>query len=204
MGGALRKHWPEYLIEAWALGSFMVSAAVFTTLFEYPVSPLRAAIPDPDLRRALIGIAMGLTAIGLIMSPWGKRSGAHMNPAVTLAFWRLGKVAGADAFFYVIAQCMGGIAGVLIAGALLRDAFMNAPIRSVVTVPGASGAGPALAAELAISALMMWTVLQISSSRRFAASTAYAAACIPTAWRVPAAGVRPQSAFRAWRDRRRS
>jgi len=178
MHGTLRKHWPEYLIEAWALGTFMVSAAVFTTLFEYPGSPLHAAIHDAGLRRALIGIAMGLTAIGLIMSPWGKRSGAHMNPAVTLAFWRLGKVAGIDALCYVVAQCMGGIAGVLLAGVVLHDAFTNAPIRSVATVPGASGVGLALAAELAISGLMMWTVLQVSSSRRFASLTAYAAGAL--------------------------
>jgi aquaporin Z len=175
MGEALRKHWPEYLIEAWALGTFMLSAAAFTTLFEYPGSPLHGAVPDAALRRALVGIAMGLTAIGLIRSPWGRRSGAHMNPAVTLAFWRLGKVADADALFYTIAQCLGGIAGVLVAGAVLRNAFLDAPVSSVVTVPGPSGAGPALAAELVISGLMMWTVLQVSSSRRFASSTAYAA-----------------------------
>jgi aquaporin Z len=175
MGGALRRHWPEYLIEAWALGTFMVSAAVFTTLFEYPGSPLHRAIPDAGLRRALIGIAMGLTAIGLIQSPWGRRSGAHMNPAVTLAFWRLGKVAGIDALSYVIAQCVGGVVGVLLAGVLLRGAFMDEPVRFVATVPGASGMGLALAAELGISALMMWTILQLSSSRRLASSTAYVA-----------------------------
>ena len=53
---------------------------------------MHRAIADADLRRVLIGIAMGLTAIALIYSPWGKRSGAHMNPAVTLTFLRLGKM----------------------------------------------------------------------------------------------------------------
>ena len=37
---------------------------------------------------------MGLTAIALIYSPWGQRSGAHFNPAVTLTFFRLRRVAG--------------------------------------------------------------------------------------------------------------
>ncbi len=41
------------------------------------------------MRRFFIGIAMGLTAIALIYSPWGKQSGAHMNPAVTLTFYRV-------------------------------------------------------------------------------------------------------------------
>ena len=43
------------------------------------------------VRRMLTGMAMGGTAIALVFSPLGKRSGAHFNPAVTLTFWRLGK-----------------------------------------------------------------------------------------------------------------
>ncbi|NJO84009.1 MAG: hypothetical protein HC828_15300, partial [Blastochloris sp.] len=80
----------------WGLGTFMVSAGVFTTLLEYPGSPVHRAIADADLRRALIGLAMGLTAIAIIYSPFGQRSGAHLNPAVTLTFWWLGKVEGPD------------------------------------------------------------------------------------------------------------
>ena len=60
----------------------------------------------------LTGIAMGSTAIALVFSPLGKRSGAHFNPAVTLTFWRLGKVKNWDAVFYIVAQFIGGIAGV--------------------------------------------------------------------------------------------
>jgi aquaporin Z len=93
MREALRVHWPEYLMEAWGLGTFMISAGAFVTLIEYPGSPVQQAIADPDIRRALIGLAMGLTAIGIIYSPWGQRSGAHINPSVTLTFLRLGKVA---------------------------------------------------------------------------------------------------------------
>ena len=48
MGNALRRHWPEYLIEAAGLGFFMLSAAFFGTLLEYPGSPLHQAIPAPD------------------------------------------------------------------------------------------------------------------------------------------------------------
>ena len=99
---AVKRHWPEYLMEAWGLGLFMVSAAVFGTLIEHPASPVREVIADPFLRRIPMGIAMGLTAMGIIYSPWGQQSGAHLNPAVTLTFFRLGKIEPPDALFYVI------------------------------------------------------------------------------------------------------
>ena len=110
----LTLHWPEYAIEAVCLGVFMVSACLFGTLFEHPASPIRQAIADPLLRRVPMGLAMGLTAIALIYSPMGMRSGAHMNPATTLTFFRLRKVAGVDATGYVLSQFIGGIAGVLV------------------------------------------------------------------------------------------
>ena len=93
-------HWREYGIEAAALGTFMVSAVFVTVLLEHPASEVHQALPHAFLRRALTGLAMGLTAIGLIYSPPGRRSGLHMNPAVTLTFYRLGKVRRADAALY--------------------------------------------------------------------------------------------------------
>jgi len=103
----LKKHWPEYLMEAAGLGIFMISACSFGALLEHPASPIRQAIANSFLRRILMGMAMGLTAISIIYSPWGKQSGAHLNPSVTLTFFRLGKVARWDAVFYVTAQFLG-------------------------------------------------------------------------------------------------
>lgn len=168
---ALRRHYPEYLIEGWALGMFMLSAGVFTTLFEFPGSPLRDAVQNGDLRRVFIGVAMGLTAIALIYSPWGQRSGAHMNPAVTLTFWRLKKVTSSDAVFYILAQFIGGTLGVILTKALLQSAFTAPPVYYVVTLPGALGVASAFAAEVVISALLMWMVLNISNSTRYAKFT---------------------------------
>ena len=165
MIAVMRAHWPEYLIEGWALGMFMVSAGVVTALFEHPGAALNLAIPDPTLRRALIGIAMGLTAIALIYSPWGQRSGAHMNPAVTLTYWRMGKVSAWDAAFYVLSQFLGGTLGVLLVKALMHDAFTSAPVSHIVTVPGSAGVPAAFLAEFAISALLMTVVLRVSNSR---------------------------------------
>jgi aquaporin Z len=162
----LRKNWPEYLIEAWALGTFMVSAALCTIAFEHPTSPLHAAIADANVRRALIGACMGLTAIALIHSPWGKRSGAHMNPAITLTFLRLGKITPANAAFYTLAQFAGGTLGVLLVTVFAGAAFTAPPVSSVVTLPAPPhGLGSAFAAEYVIASGMMLMVLTVSNSR---------------------------------------
>src|SRR5512141_2847743 len=130
---ALRLHWPEYLIEGALLGLFMISAALVTALFEYPGSPVHAAIPSGTIRRALIGLAMGLTAVGLIYSPWGQQSGAHMNPATTLTFLSLGKVPPWDATFYIVAQFVGGILGVVFSKRLLGNIIAHPSVSYVVT-----------------------------------------------------------------------
>lgn len=174
----LREHWPEYLMEAAGLGIFMVSAGVFGTLLEYPGSPMRAAIADPNVRRALMGVVMGLTAVGIFYSPWGRRSGAHINPAVTLTFWRLGKVASADAGWYIASQFAGAIAGVLLVWVAVGAAFTGPPVRFVTTVPGPSGPGVAWLAEFAMSFGMMTVVLLLSNHPRLAPVTGLAAATL--------------------------
>src|SRR6516165_7876257 len=163
---ALRRHWPEYLIEAAGLGVFMIIAGVCVTLLEHPRSALAVAIPSAGVRRAMIGIAMGLTAVAIIYSPWGRQSGAHLNPAVTLTFLRLGKVAPADALFYVLAQFAGGAAGTLLLAAALRDRFTLPPISAVATLPGRLGELVAFGAEIAIAFVLMSTVLATNASAR--------------------------------------
>jgi len=175
---ALRRHWPEYLMEAWGLGTFMASAGLFATLLWYPGSPLAQALPDGVVRRALMGLAMGLTAIGIIYSPWGQRSGAHINPAVTLTFWRLGKVATWDAVFYVAAQFGGGLLGVLAVLALLGLAFADPPVSYVATLPGPEGAAVALLAEVVISLGLMLTVLLATNTPRLMRLTGVFAGCL--------------------------
>jgi aquaporin Z len=168
---ALRQHWPEYLMEAACLGTFMLSAGFFAAIFEYPASPLKQGIASDFIRRALNGLAMGLTAIGIIYSPWGARSGAHMNPAVTWTFFRLGKVKRWDALFYPLFQVLGGIAGVLLVKLALGKAFTNAPVNYVVTVPGKVGVALAFFAEVTIACGMMLMVLSTTNTPRLARFT---------------------------------
>lgn len=171
MLNALKQHWPEYLMEAAELGIFMVSACAFGALLEYPGSPVHQALPDPPLRRVLMGAAMGLTAVSIIYSPFGKRSGAHFNPSVTLTFWRLGKVAGADAFFYVIAQFIGAVIGVALPAVILRSALTHPSVNYVATLPGTRGVVVAFIAEVTITFILMTMVLNVSNRMNIARYT---------------------------------
>ena len=173
---ALRGHWQEYLMEGAELGLFMVSACFFTVLLEHPSSPAR--LGNILLRHFLEGLAMGLTLLALIFSPWGKRSGAHMNPGFTLSFYLLGKVRGWDAVFYAIAQFGGGVLGVLVSLFLMGELIRHPSVNYVATVPGAGGPSIAFAAEFAISFIQMSAVLVISNHKRLSRFTPYFAATL--------------------------
>lgn len=161
---ALKNHWPEYLIEAWGLGTFMVSACVFGVLLFHPDSYF--AEHNILSRNLLMGMAMGATAIGIVKSPWGKRSGAHINPVVTLTFFRLGKIGRADAIFYVAAQFVGGISGVVIAWLFLGNRLAVSEVNFVSTVPGIYGVAAAFAGEIVIAFLMMTMILVTTNHHR--------------------------------------
>jgi aquaporin Z len=165
---SLGRHWPEYLMEAALLGAFMVSACVFGALYEFPHSPVHTAIMSSFLRRLLMGISMGLTAVAIIYSPWGKQSGAHINPSVTITFFRLGKIKGWDALFYIAAQFLGAVLGVVLVGLFLGRAVSDPAVRYVVTTPGSHGPWVALLAEFIIATGMMSAVLHLSNHHRLA------------------------------------
>ena len=158
-------------MEAAELGLFMIAACLVVTLLEHPASAVGRLIPNPVTRRVLTGVAMGLTAIAIIYSPWGKQSGAHFNPSVTLTFWRLGKVASWDAALYIVAQFVGGVAGVLTSAVLLGPALAHPAVNYVATMPGDGGPATAFWAELLISALLMAVVLTVSNTPRVARYT---------------------------------
>lgn len=167
-------------MEAALLGLFMISACTFAVVLDHPASPVRQAIPDAFVRRVLTGVAMGATAIALIYSPWGKQSGAHFNPSVTLTFLRLGKVKGWDATFYVAAQFAGGVLGVVFAGVVLSRWLADPAVNFAATVPGSWGVATAFIAEVVISFLLM-TVILMATGSKFAARTGiFAGALVAT------------------------
>lgn len=171
--GSLRFHWPEYLMEAGELALYMFFVCAFATLLQHPGSPLRHLIVSGFFRRTLMGLAMGTTVISIVMTPWGKQSGGHFNPAITFTFYRLGKVDFWDALFYGAAHFLGAMSGVAIAFYVLRGAPSNNAIRYAVTVPGIYGNAIAFLAELTISFGLMMTILFVSNRDQQARLTPY-------------------------------
>ena len=170
-GEALKGHWPEYFMEAFGLGLFMFSACGFGVLLEHPASPIRQAIADHTLRRVLFGAAMAATAILNVYSPWGKRSGAHLNPSLTLTFWRLGKVDTWDAVFYSLCQFAGAIGGVLAARVLFGDLIAHSSVHYVTTMPGPAGVLVAFVAEVIIAFILISVVFRVSNTPRLSGYT---------------------------------
>lgn len=164
---ALRRHWPEYLLEAAGLMFFMVNAAWVTTLLEYPGSPVHQAIQSDFLRRIPLGIAMGVAIAIIVYNPGGKRSGAHINPAVTWAFLRLGKISRRDAIFYTLFQFLGGIVAAFTMKALLGKPFTHPKVRYAATVPGPeTGPWAAFAAEFVITFILMFLILICMNNKK--------------------------------------
>jgi aquaporin Z len=171
--GSLRLHWPEYLMEAGEMSLYMFCTCSFATLLQHPASPVKHFFVSGIVRRALMGLAIGTTVIAVIMSPWGKQSGGHINPAMTFAFYRLGKIAPWDALFYGVAQFSGATSGVALATFLLRGAPGDGAVRYGVTTPGVYGAAVAFGAEVAISFILMITVLLVTNHERLVRYTPY-------------------------------
>ena len=171
-------HWPEYLMEAAELALLVIALCVLTVALEHPASPLRQMLPDPFLRRCLKGLAIAMVIIGIVYSPLGKQSGAHLNPTITLTYFRLGKIQRWDVVFYILAQFVGGFAGVLIASLALRGALASSVVRFAATAPGMPGPWVAFLAEALISFGLMLVILIVSNRPTFARSTSWFAAAL--------------------------
>lgn len=163
----LRVHWPEYLIEAWGMAVLLLVSGVVTGVAE---TGLRSW--PGGARRVVEGVAIAGTVIGLSYSPWGRRSGAHFNPAVTLTFLALRRVRLRDASYYTLFQVIGALLGLLLAGSILGAALREPPVHWIVTQPGSQGIAVAFVAEFIIAWILMTTILWVGGNARLMRATA--------------------------------
>ncbi|RFP64785.1 aquaporin family protein [Hymenobacter lapidiphilus] len=162
-----KRHWSNYLTEAAGLFLFLFMASLITTTVHYPGSWLARQLAGQQvLGRALIGLVAGLTVVVIVYSPWGKRSGAHLNPAVTLAFWQLGKIKPADACWYLLAQVVGALLAGQALLALLGRYFTHPKVNYALTLPGPQGTAIAFGAEFSITFGMVAVLLLALHTKR--------------------------------------
>lgn len=118
-------------------------------------SPAARIVPGEAIRRAITGFLFGLTGAAIAVSPLGKASGAHINPAVSFGFWFAGKLNPEIFGVYVSAQLAGAILGclpLLLWGRLGRSVIYGA------TVPGE---GHGLAAAFAGEVLTTFAMITL-------------------------------------------
>jgi aquaporin Z len=155
-----RRHWPEYLVEAGFLAVLVLAAGAVSAWLPGPAGP------GAGVARLLAGTATGLVLVGMIYSPWGRRSGTHLNPAITLAYLRLGKIGRWDALGYVLAQLAGGFVAVLLLrhGALLPAATPPSLLAATI---GPTREWPAFLTEFVLSGSAMLLILFTTNHERW-------------------------------------
>jgi len=131
------------------------------TIVRFVVGPsaISRAFPQIHVELLIVGAGVGVLLTGLIKNPLGKISGGHMNPAISLAMWRLGVFPAAGVLPYVAAQLLGSIFGVVAARAIWGRVVERAPVLYAVIQPAPGwSAAPLFFAEAVGMGLIVFTV----------------------------------------------
>jgi len=155
-------------MEATELAIFMFCVCGAGTFLYERDSPLNTLGVSEVTKSILMGVAISSATYLIIRSPFGRRSGAHFNPALTFAYFGLGRVHRWDALAYIVAQFIGGFVGVFVSRALFGTSLANLPVLYVVTLPGPYGYFFAFLTEFVMSFVVMEIVLVVSNHRRLA------------------------------------
>jgi aquaporin Z len=164
-GSHLEEYASEFLGTAFLL--FCVVGAV--TLMFSPFSPLPHWLPSLSLRLALIGVLLGAASWLVALSPPGRLSGAHLDPAVSAGFWLLDKMHGRDLLGYLLGQMAGAVAGTLLGGLVFGKAARSVQMGSLHPGPQVSfweTVGGELAATVVLT-LTIYTCVSLPKVMRW-------------------------------------
>ncbi len=158
-------HWFEYGAEL--LGTaFLVFAGVSAVVFDFGIgSPLAQVLPDTSIRRLITGLLFAGSGALIAISPLGRLSGGHINPAVTLAFWAHGKMHHFDLGGYILGQLLGAIIGASLV--VLVWGGHAASVGDGATVPGAGyPLWMVFLAEVILTFILVLSIFLFVSSHR--------------------------------------
>ncbi len=172
----MRLHWAEYGAEFAGVAVMLLIGLSAVTLNFADGSPVPDWLPNEHVRRLITGTIFAGGATAVVYSPLGKRSGAHLNPAVTLAFYRLGKIARLDAAAYLVAQVAGAIAGSSLVLAMWGGRAASVDVGA--TLPGTGGPAAATVAEVVITFLLVTLILNFVDRVPIAPYTGIAAGAL--------------------------
>ena len=158
-------HWRIWCAELAGTGLLVLGALSAVALVLGAGSPAASALPSTSARLALTGALVATIVVLIVVSPLGRVSGAHLNPAVTIAFRALGRVGDRDLVGYIVAQLMGGIAGAIAFRVAWGDVARS--VGGGVTHPTVSVTG-ALGLEAAMTAALVATILTCVCDARLA------------------------------------
>lgn len=135
------RHWEEYASE-FAGTAFLLFCVVGAVAFLFGASsPLPHLLPSSALRLLLVGLFLGGASALVALSPPGRLSGAHLNPAMSLGFWLLGKMHGRDVVGYCAGQLAGAVLGTLIGRAAFGRLAREVHAASLKPGPGVGWSG---------------------------------------------------------------
>lgn len=142
-GGGLRWWLPDAVRE-FALTTVLIFCVVTGVRWLVaPDSPV--VVEDADAVAVANGVLVGLVLVVLITSPPGRRSGAHLNPAISVALWLMGAFPGRRVAPYAGAQLAGSLAGTALGRLVWGPALSRPPVHFALVRPGGSWSTAALA-----------------------------------------------------------
>jgi len=161
-----RSHTPEYAAE-FAGSLFLVFCVVIAVAIMFaPGSPALRFIPSPRLRLFVTGSVLGGAGSLVAITPLGRLSGAHLNPAISLGFFAEGKMHLQDLFGYIAAQLGGAVIGAW-AGAAAAGGFGQS-VQEALNVPAKGVSDWAAAgAEVIATFSLAFIIFEMLSSRRW-------------------------------------
>lgn len=147
-------HWRIWAAEGAGTGLMMLGGLSAVCLTFGSGAPVAEALPSDSLRRVAVGALFAACVSLVAVSPVGRLSGAHLNPAVTLSFRVLNRVSGHDVGGYLVAQLIGALCGTAAVRVLWGDTALSVD-------GGATLLGTPVVAGVALEIVMTATLVGV-------------------------------------------